>query len=225
MIYNQKVTVLLPIKENSERVKAKNFKDFCGKPLYHHIIDTLEKTYAVDDIIINTDSRIIEEEAPKLSPKVTIHRRPADLCGDFVSTNKIFAYDLENSESDIYLQSHTTNPLLKAETIAQALKFFAESEGEFDSLFSVTEHKCRFYNSDQIAVNHNPAELIRTQDLPPLYEENSCLYIFTKKSFSTTNARIGASPYLYTTPRLESIDIDDDVTWKITELLGLHSLT
>ena len=93
-------------------------------------------------------------------------------------TNKIFAYDLANSDADIYLQTHTTNPLLKAETIAQALKFFAETEGEHDSLFSVTEHQCRFYDKSQNAVNHNPTELIRTQDLAPLYEENSCLYIF-----------------------------------------------
>lgn len=225
MIYNLKVTALVPIKENSERVIGKNFKDFCGKPLYHHIIHTLDETYAVDEIIINTDSDKVAKEAPSLSPKVKIHKRTSKLCGDFVSTNKIFDYDLDNSDSDLYLQTHATNPLLKAESIAHALKLFAESEGEYDSLFSVTEHLCRFYDNNQKAVNHNPEELLRTQDLDPLYEENSCLYIFTKESFKKTKARIGKKPYLFTTPRLESIDIDDAVTWKIAELLGLHSLT
>lgn len=225
MIYNQKVTALLPIKENSERVPGKNFKDFCGKPLYHHIIHTLDQTYAVDEIIINTDSSKVELEAPTLSPKIKIHKRTEELCGDFVSTNKLFEYDLANSDSDLYLQTHATNPLLKAETIAQALKVFAEAEGEYDSLFSVTEHQCRFYDKNQNAVNHNPDELLRTQDLAPLYEENSCLYIFTKESFKETKARIGKKPSLFTTPRLESVDIDDAVTWKIAELLGLHSLT
>lgn len=225
MIYNQKVTALLPIKEHSERVTGKNFKDFCGKPLYHHIIHTLDQTYAVDEIIINTDSSKVEVEAPTLSPKVKIHKRTEELCGDFVSTNKLFEYDLANSDSDLYLQTHATNPLLKPETIAQALKVFAESEGEFDSLFSVTEHQCRFYDKKHGAVNHNPGELLRTQDLDPLYEENSCLYIFTKESFKKTKARIGTKPSLFTTPRLESVDIDDEVTWKIAELLGLHSLT
>jgi CMP-N-acetylneuraminic acid synthetase len=225
MIYNQKVTALVPIKEHSERVNGKNFRDFCGKPLYHHIIHTLDKTYAIDEIIINTDSDRIKAEAPKLSPKIKIHERTEELCGDFVSTNKIFEYDLANSDSDLYLQTHATNPLLKAETIAQALKYFAEEEGEYDSLFSVTEHQCRFYDQDSKAVNHNPDELLRTQDLPPLYEENSCLYLFTKKSFIETKARIGKKPHLFSTPRLESIDIDDEVTWRIAELLGFHSLT
>ena len=223
MLFNLKVTALLPIKDHSERVTGKNFKDFCGKPLYHHIIDTLDKTYAIDEIIINTDSPRVMEEATKLSPKVKIHKRPTELQGDFVSTNKLFAYDLENSDSDIYLQTHSTNPLLKAETIAKALKTFYEND-DHDSLFSVTEYQSRFYSQDLKAINHNPSELIRTQDLPPLYEENSCLYIFTPESFKETNARIGSTPMLYPTPRLESVDIDDAVTWKIAELLGFHSL-
>lgn len=224
MLFNLKVTALLPIKDHSERVTGKNFKDFCGKPLYHHIIDTLDKTYAIDEIIINTDSPRVMEEAPSLSPKVKIHKRLPELQGDFVSTNKLFAYDLENSDADIYLQTHSTNPLLKAETIAKALKVFYENDTH-DSLFSVTEYQSRFYSEDLKAINHNPSELIRTQDLPPLYEENSCLYIFTPESFTKTSARIGSKPMLYPTPRLESVDIDDAVTWKIAELLGFHSLS
>jgi len=225
MVFNKKVSALVPIKSNSERVKGKNFRNFCGKPLYHHIIHTLDKTYGVDEIVINTDSLQIIDEAPALSPKVRIHRRPEELCGDFVSTNKLFAYDLEHTDADIYLQTHATNPLLKAETIALALKSYIENMDDYDSLFSVTEHQTRFYDKENQPVNHNPQELLRTQDLPPLYEENSCLYLFTKESFASTNARIGSRPHMLPTPRLESIDIDDEVTWKIAEMLGFHSLT
>ncbi|MCJ8329403.1 MAG: acylneuraminate cytidylyltransferase family protein [Lentisphaeria bacterium] len=214
MIYSKKVIALVPIKDHSERVSGKNFREFCGKPLYHHIINTLDKTYAIDEIIINTDSERINLEASSLSPKVTVHMRPDELYGDFVSTNTIFAYDLENSEADIYLQTHATNPLLKAETIANALRYFCEQE-EFDSLFSVTEFKSRFYHHTAKAINHNPQELLRTQDLDSLYEENSCFYIFDKGSFASTNARIGKHPKLHVTPKLESIDIDDEVTWEL----------
>jgi CMP-N-acetylneuraminic acid synthetase len=224
MIHNLKVAALLPIKDHSERVPGKNFKSFCGKPLYHHIIRTLDRTYAVDQIVINTDSERILLEAPTLSPKVKVHMRPAELRGDFVSTNAIFAHDISLLDADLYLQTHATNPLLKAETIAHALKQFVDSDGHYDSLFSVTEFYSRFYDKDGKAVNHDPGKLIRTQDLPPLYEENSCLYLFSKESFAKTQARIGKTPLIYPTPRLESVDIDDDVTWRIAELLGMHSL-
>lgn len=223
MIYNRKVTALVPIKANSERVKDKNFKDFSGKPLYHHIIETLDKTYSVDVIIMNTDSDRVKEEAPKLSEKIIIHTRPDELVGDFVSVNKLIKFDIDNSESDIYIQTHATNPLLKAETIAKALRKFIEMEDKYDSVFSVNTFYSRFYDSDGSAVNHNPDELLRTQDLPPLYEENSNFYIFTKDSFHKKNKRIGVKPLLFDTPRIESIDIDDEFSFKIAELLAMYA--
>ena len=225
MIHSRKVTAFVPIKEHSERVKDKNLREFCGKPLYHHVLAALERTYAVDEIIVNTDSVRIAAEAPKLFRKVKIHERPKVLCGDMVSTNKIFAYDIGKAPSDIYLQTHATNPLIKPETFASALKKFVEDEENHDSLFSVNEYHSRFYDATLKPINHDPVNLIRTQDLQPVYEENSCLYVFTAESFAQTNARIGRKPILFPTPPIESIDIDDNISWRIAELLGLHTLT
>jgi len=223
MIHNRKVTALIPIKEHSERVKNKNFRLFSGKPLYHNILATLEHTYAVDEVIINTDSHIVANEAPQVFSKVKINKRPAELIGDFVSVNKLIKYDLENSESDIYIQTHATNPLLKAETIAHSLKSFVENENGRDSLFSVNKFQSRFYDKDGHPVNHNPEELLRTQDLPPVYEENSCLYVFTKTSFFKKERRIGENPILFEIPKIEAVDIDDEYSFKLAEIIALYS--
>lgn len=223
MIHNRKVTALIPIKEHSERVKNKNFKVFTGKPLYHHILETLEHTYAIDEVIINTDSLVVKSEAPELFSKVKIHMRPDELKGDFMSVNKIIGFDLENSDSDIYIQTHATNPLLKSETIAHALKKFVEMEEEYDSLFSVNRWQTRFYDANGNAVNHNPNELLRTQDLPPLYEENSNFYIFTKESFHKAGRRIGEKPYLFEMSRIEATDIDDEFSFHMAEMLALYA--
>jgi CMP-N-acetylneuraminic acid synthetase len=223
MIRNQKVTALVPIKEHSERVKNKNFRDFCGKPLYHHIIEALQNTYAVDQIIIDTDSSLIMKEAPQLFHKTRVIERPKELRGDFVSTNLIFEYDLTQSDSDLYLQTHATNPLLRPETIAKALKSFVEQEDRFDSLFSVTRYQSRFYTKEGSPINHDPENLIRTQDLPSLFEENSVLYVFTRDSFSKKRRRIGEKPMMFETPRIESIDIDDEFSFKLAELLALYA--
>lgn len=214
---------LVPIKEHSERVPGKNFRDFCGEPLFHHILKTLDRVYAVDQIVIDTDSCRIASEAPGLSRKIQIIHRPAELCGDQISTNRIFEYDLSQTDGDLYIQTHTTNPILKTETISRALTKFISIEHEYDSLFSVNRHQSRFYTHEGIAVNHNPNELIRTQDLDPVYEENSSLYIFTKESFRKKRQRIGSTPFLYITPSIESIDIDDDFTFRIAELLFFYA--
>ena len=224
MIHNRKVTALVPIKEHSERVAGKNFRDFCGKPLYRHILHTLDRTYAVDEILIDTDSYRIMQEAPPLSPKIRVLERPAELRGDAVSTNRLFAYDLEHSDADIYLQTHATNPLLKSETIAHGLKLFMEKEGTCDSLFAVNRYQSRFYRHDGTPVNHDPEDLIPTQDLEPVYEENSCLYVFTPASFAKKNRRIGLNPIMFPTPTIESVDIDDEFTFRLAELLALYAM-
>ena len=225
MLHSRKVIALVPIKGHSEKVLKKNFREFGGKPLYQNILGELEKTFAIDEIVINTDSELVAKEAPILFNKVRIVPRPRELQGDAVSVNRLIEHDLGLSGGDIYVQTHATNPLLKAETIARALKLFIEKEevNEADSLFSVTKYKSRFYNHLGEPINHNPDELLRTDELFSVNEENSCLYIFTSDSFQKCGRRIGFNAICFETPRVESIDIEDDFSYKLAELLSLYS--
>ena len=69
------------------------------------------------------------------------------------------------------------------------------------------------------AVNHNPAILLRTQDLPPIYEENSCLYIFTRNVLESRHNRIGERPMMYEIDPVEAWDIDEELDFRIAEFL------
>lgn len=212
-----KIIALLPMKGNSERVPNKNLKDFNGKPLFHHVLQSLQNCKLIDEVIINTDSDKIAESASGFS-KVKIHQRPQEICGDFVSMNDVIANDLDNSDGDIYLQTHSTNPLLKADTVSQSIEQFNSSTS--DSLFSVTKLQTRLYWKDGKPVNHNPDELIRTQDLPPLFEENSNIFIFTKESFvNAGNKRIGVNPTMFEIDKIEAIDIDEPQDFILAETI------
>lgn len=220
-----KVVALLPMKANSERVKGKNFKLLNGKPLFQWILDSLLAIPEISTVVINTDARsILAEHGLVDSERVLIRDRRPEICGDFVSMNLILADDIANVPADVYLMTHTTNPLLSSSTIQKAIQAFlaAQSNKTADSLFTVNRLQTRFYREDGSAVNHDPNNLIRTQDLEPWYEENSNLYIFTSESFSTTQARIGKQPLMYETPRLESIDIDDAVDWQLAEAVAQY---
>lgn len=223
MIFNMRVVALVPMKAHSERVPNKNVREFAGMPLFHHVLETLEETYAVDEVLVDTDSEHIASEAEERFPKVRSIPRPSEFQGDLVSMNRIIAHDITQSQADIYLQTHATNPLLSEKTFSDALRAFASSE-QHDSLFSVTRIQTRLYSADGRPINHDPTKLIRTQDLPPVYEENSCLYIFTKESFETAGSRrIGNRPLMYETDRIESIDIDDEFSFGLAELLARYS--
>ncbi len=214
------LVALLPMKGHSERVPNKNMKNFNGKPLYHTIMQRLEDSFLVKKIIINTDSEIIAADAVKCFSKVQILMRPEKLQGDFVSMNEIIHYDLSQVDDFYFLQTHSTNPLLKTETINNAINSFFANVEKFDSLFSVTKLQTRLYWKDGSAVNHNPNELIRTQDLPPLFEENSNFYIFSKESFRNSgNKRIGIKPQMFEMNKLESVDIDTPEDFLLAEML------
>jgi N-acylneuraminate cytidylyltransferase len=220
----EKIKVLLPMKSNSERVPNKNMRDFGGIPLYHVIIKSLLSSKYVETIIIDTDSKKIEDDAKRIfGNKIIIINRPKEIQGDYVSMNNIIAYDLSVVKGEHFLQTHSTNPLLRTETINKAIEEYFSGLDKFDSLFSVTKVQTRFYDKNAKPINHNPNELLRTQDLEPMYEENSNLYIFSKESFkSVGEKRIGLKPQVFEVNKLESIDIDDIEDFKLAELLHIH---
>lgn len=212
----QKIVALLPMKANSVRVKGKNFRDFCGKPLFRWILDTLLQVEEIDQIIINTDARhILAENGLVDTDRITIRDRKPEICGDHVSMNLVLADDVANVPADLYLMTHTTNPLMSADTIRKAIVAFidAKAAGTADSLFTVDKVQTRFYRADCSPVNHDPDNLIPTQNLEPWFEENSNLYLFTADSFAKTKARIGKQPMMYEGPYFESIDIDTPADW------------
>jgi CMP-N-acetylneuraminic acid synthetase len=211
-----KAVALLPMKANSERVRGKNFRDFCGKPLFRWMLDTLLAVPDIDAVVINTDARhILADNGLVESDRVIIRDRKPEICGDFVSMNLVLADDVANVDAQAYLMTHTTNPLMSTDTVVKALSAYREavSAGRADSLFTVDKVQTRFYRADASAVNHDPDNLIRTQDLEPWFEENSNLYIFSRDSFAKTQARIGRQPMMFEGPYFESIDIDTPQDW------------
>lgn len=225
MIQNARITALLPMKAHSARVKSKNFRTIAGKPLFRWILDSLLAVEAIDQVVINTDAREILTQNGlhdgDFDGRVLIRDRKPEICGDFVSMNLVLGDDIENVRSDHYFMTHTTNPLLQPETIRKMIDVYLDalSQGRADSLFTVNRHHTRFYQPGGRPINHDPNNLIRTQDLDPYMEENSVGYLFTTESFSATSARIGERPILFETPPLESVDIDEPADWFIAESL------
>ena len=211
------------MKRHSARVSNKNFREFAGKPLFAWMLGELLAVDEIDLIVINTDAVDLLADHPLMqSDRVLLRQRPEEICGDMVSMNLVIADDMANVPAATYLMTHTTNPLLQSATVRNAIAAYQSgvADESADSLFTVNKFQTRFYREDGSAVNHDPENLLRTQDLEPWYEENSNLYIFSKASFESTDARIGSKPILFETPMLESVDIDDQPGWDLAETLA-----
>jgi CMP-N-acetylneuraminic acid synthetase len=218
------VTAILPLRGTSQRVPGKNRRPLAGRPLFHHILETL---FAVPDIavvVVNSDDPAVLDEAAAAFPGIHPMRRPAALSAPDTSMNAVLrdAVDRLPSAGGVLLQTHATNPFLTAATIAAALAAFRRARPERDSLFSVTRRQVRLWDAGGRALNHDPARLLPTQDLPPVFEENSCLYLFTPRGLRTHGTRIGAAPLPFETPPLESLDIDEEADFILAEALAAH---
>ncbi len=219
-----KLAALVPMRHHSQRVPGKNYRPLAGKPLFHHILETLLAVPEIETVMVDTDSEPVMDGVRRFFPTVKLIQRPKHLRADDVPMNDILLHDTAQVNADFYLQTHSTNPLLKPETVSRAIQSLFINYPEHDSLFSVTRLQTRLYFKDGQAINHDPAVLIQTQDLPPVYEENSCLYLFTRENLIRKHHRIGDKPFMFEISKDEAWDIDEELDFEITDFLMKRKL-
>lgn len=220
----QKVVALVPMRHHSQRVPGKNYRILAGKALYQHILDTLLQTPEVSQVAVDTDSPEVAAGLKEKYPQVTWIERPEHLRADSIPMNEILLHDTSLLKADLYLQTHSTNPLLRSETLSAAIRTLCSNFPAYDSLFGVTRVQTRLWDALARPINHNPAILLQTQDLPPIYEENSCIYLFTRETLVNKRNRLGERPYLFPIDRAEAWDIDEELDFLIADLLLKHRL-
>ncbi len=155
-----RIVALVPMRHHSERVPGKNYRSFAGRMLYQHIVESLLGCALIDEVAIDPDSPVIMEDAAQNFPAVRILERPEHLRAGMTSMNAVLLNDVAKIESDYYLQTHSTNPLLTTDTISRAIETFLDDRPTYDSLFSVTRVYNRLWDSQGRAINHDPAVLL-----------------------------------------------------------------
>jgi len=216
-------TAVVPMRHHSERVKGKNYRPLGDRPLYHHIVRTLLDVDAIDEIVIDTDSELIGEDAARHFPSIRILERPAHLRAGDISMNVVLRNTLTQIDADTVVQVHSTNPFVRAPTLQQALDLY-RSDPQIDSIFSVTRIQGRLWDAELRAINHDPDVLLRTQDLEPVYFENSCFYVFSRESFERRMSRIGEHPAIIELSGDESVDIDEEHDFQLAETIWERQL-
>lgn len=215
---------MVPMRHHSERVPEKNFRPLAGRPLYGYILETLLQVGTVEAVVVDTDSSVIKAGLASDFPSVIVLDRPESLRAPDVPMNDVILWDIQQVPAEHYLQTHSTNPLLKPDTVERALAAYFASLESHDSLFSVTRWQKRLWTPEGEPLNHDPSELIQTQNLPAIMEENSCLYVFSRQNMLSRHNRIGARPLLFEIGADEAWDIDEPMDFQIVEnLLGSRS--
>jgi CMP-N-acetylneuraminic acid synthetase len=211
------VTAIVPMRHSSERVKGKNYRLLGDKPLFRHVVDALLEAQSVGAVVIDTDSPTIREYTESHLPGVSVLERPEHLRAGEIPMNTVLTNTISQLDGDIFLQTHSTNPFLTSTTIDAAVSVFLTAG--VDSLFTATPEHARYWWDAQRPVNHDPAVLLRTQDLAPLYFENSCAYIFRREPFLREGNRLTANRTLFPMESVEAFDIDTEQDWLLAAAL------
>jgi len=214
------------IKENSERVKSKNFRILGNKPLWMWMLDELKEF----DVYVNTDSEKLLEEL-KGRPNTTPIRRSekhieweleaAALGSPVMDMTKEFCERYLGEDEDFALV-HVTSPFIKAQTLTEAFEEFDRTESH--SLHSVKHIQDALMcsrNGQVVPSNFSFEKVSRTQDLEPVYQSLGAFFIMNSSNLNRElYRRLSSSSKLKTLSPLESIEIDTEEDYGLANLIA-----
>jgi CMP-N-acetylneuraminic acid synthetase len=215
----ESVTAILPIKLGSERVPDKNYRSLGGRKLYEYILSTLLECSLVKDIIVSTNDSRIAAELMNVE-EVTVLSRPSTLAKRDSSMNAVIDNVLGRVNGSYFVQVHATSPFLLPQTLEKGIHTFLSGD-PLSSCFSATEIHARLWSEAGEALNHDPLNLVPTQDLKPFLLENSAFYVFSREGFRQTSNRLHGLVRPVVIPEIEAWDIDYPWQWEIAESIAL----
>lgn len=210
----------LPLKEHSTRCVDKNWRTLGDRPLFAHIIDTMQASTSIEGVIVNVDTDAAADRVSEWhGDTVHVTRRPERLMSPTASTVDLFLEDMAGAYDDeVWLLTHCTTPFVRSETLDGALQWFT-AQSRYDSVISVSTLRERLYDELGRAINHNVNIQLPLQNLPPVYVENNAFFIVRPKTAQRQHNRIGMRPYLYEIADAEAVDIDTEHDFRFAEWL------
>ena len=208
-----KVVAIMPIKLINERCPGKNTRMLGGKPLLQHELDSLKQTGLCENIYVYcSDDAVV----PFLPDGVTFLKRPEVLDLPTSNFSQIFESFMNDVDADIYVYAHATAPFITVETMKQCIE--AVKTEEFDSAFCAIKLQDYLWQDGE-PLNFDASNLPRTQDLKPIYQETSGVYVFTKAVYENYKRRVGRKPFIKEVTFKEAVDIDNPEDFELAEVL------
>lgn len=208
-----KITAIMPIKLNNERLPGKNTMLLGGIPLLQHQLIAVRESGMVDDIFVFCSNEAVCEFLPD---GATFLKRSPELDLPTSNFTQIFTAFSNAQPSDIYVYVHATAPFISVETIKECIE--AVKSGEYDSAFCAVKIQ-DFLWKDGEPLNFDAENVPRSQDIDPIYRETSGVYVFTKEVFEKYHRRIGKKPFVKEVSFKEAVDINNPEDFKLAEAM------
>jgi len=224
MIYGKTILAIIPARKGSKRLKNKNVKIFCGKPLVYWSLLCAKSSNFIDKIVVSSDDDEVLKFA-KLNGFKDLIKRPAKLSKNNTQMIDVVLHTISLfSNFDIVILLQPTSPLRRSVDVDMSIKKMIKSKSK--SCVSIIESKInpiflyKINSKGKLLVNNHNNSYDTNKNLKNnFYRISGDIYISfldqlkEKKTFFTRNT----STYLM--PEIYSSDIDNVNDFSIAELI------
>lgn len=213
-----KTLAVIPARAGSKGIPRKNVRLMHGKPLIAYCLQNARLCNEISDVVVTTDDAEVMAIA-KIYGVNVIARKP-ELAEDHVTLDPVICDAVVQMEQikgyayDIVVTLQATSPLLKSQTLCQAIRDFREDNK--DTYISVTNQAHLSWGKGEEGFYPHYSERLNRQQLPPNYVETGAFHI-TMRKFVTECNRIGNKVSVYEVDSVEAIDIDTVQDWVVCE--------
>lgn len=212
----EKITAVIPIRKGSQRVPNKNFKEFYkGKNLLELKIEDLLSVQLIDDIVVNTDS----DDAINIAKKygVSYFKREPYYASSQCSQSDFFKNLAETTDSDIIIHTPCTSPMIKVDTMYDAINRFIISNNDSCNAVGLVKEYLWLNNTP---LNYELSNNVpNSQDLPDVLKLTFGFNILSKQLMIEKSNVVGNNPLFYIVDEIEETDIDTQIDFDFAKFL------
>lgn len=218
------ITAFLPCRLGSQRVPNKNIRVFAGIKggLLKIKLDQLCASKEIDNIIVSSnDDRVLDFTSLYKDNRIIIDERPGYLGSNTTTTDELIKYVTSIITQGHVLWTHVTSPFLTETDYEKIINsYFKSLDNGYDSLMTVLKLQGFIWNEKQpISYTRKEVKWPMTQNIKPLYEVDSGVFLSSIDNYKKLGDRIGNNPYLFEQDKSKSIDIDWPEDFNLAERL------
>jgi CMP-N-acetylneuraminic acid synthetase len=225
MYKGKSILAIIPARGGSKGIPRKNLKELAGKPLIVWTIEEAGKSKYIDRIILTSEDDEIIKAAQKWGCEVPFVR-PAELAGDDTPGIKpvIHAINAIGEKYDYIVLLQPTSPLRTANDIDACIQTCIQKNAPVCvSVCASPKSPFWMYTlNDETKLcpllQTEPSFTCR-QSLPPVYVLNGALYVAQADYLLQKKCFISEETLAYIMPADRSWDIDDEIDFRICDLL------
>ena len=215
MAHDRDINVLIAVRGGSKRVPKKNVRPFCGSSMLELKVQQAMRLKGVSGVVVTSDDEQMLEMASKLG--ATPMKRDPHYATDTVPMGDVYVHLASTLDCKDILWTPVTGPLVRDETVQACIDIYKEKT-EYDSVVTTNIIKEYMWLEDK-AINYDPKNHPRSQDLPDIYALNFAVNILPRELMIKNKNILGDNFYSYMLDEIEAIDVDTEYEFMLAEFL------